>query len=173
MNTHLRRAIATSALLLAGSSFAAGRLAVSREVVVDRPPATVWKLLGDYNALDVWLPPVQASTLGSSTLHGGGTVPGAIRVLDLGGNARVTEKLVAYDGNARRYSYAFVESPLPVKNYVATLELSATPNGKTLIKWHATFDAKGVDDDGARKAIEGIYDAGLARAALIFRKPTP
>lgn len=168
MHSPRRLAFAIAALMEAGSSFAAGKLAVSREVVVDRPPATVWKLLGDYNALDVWLPPVRASSLASSTLHGSGTAPGAVRVLELGGNARVTEKLVAYNEHARSYSVAFVESPLPVKNYIATLELSAAPDGRTRIRWHATFDARGADDAQARRAIEGLYDAGLTRAAEIF-----
>jgi hypothetical protein len=42
------------------------------------------------------------------------------------------------------------------------------PNGRTLIRWHSTFDAAGVPDDQAKQAILGIYDAGLARVALIF-----
>ena len=168
MNTLVRHSIGIAALALASSSFATGKLSVSREVTVDRPPATVWKLVGNFNALDVWLPPVAGSTL-----YGTGTVPGAIRVLDVGGNASMTEKLVAYDGATHRYSYAFVESPLPVKNYVATIELSATSNGKTLIRWHSTFDAAGTPDDKAVATIQGIYDAGLAKVAAIFRKSTP
>jgi mxaD protein len=173
MNTPFRNAVTVAAFLIAGSSFASGKLSVSRAVVVDRPPATVWKLLGDYNALDVWLPPVRASALASSTLHGSGTTPGAVRVLDLGGNARVTEKLVAYHDHGHRYSVAVVESPLPVKNHVATIELHPAPNGKTLVRWHATFDARGASDAQAREAIEGIYDAGLKQVAAIFRKATP
>ena len=172
MNTLSRHAIGAAALMLAASSFATDTLAVSREVTIDRAPATVWKLIGDFNALDVWLPPVLGSALASNTRQGNGTAPGAIRVLDLVGNARVTEKLVGYDGTRHRYSYAFIESPLPVKNYVATIELSAAPGGRTLIKWHSTFDAAGAADDKAKEAILGIYDAGLAKVATIFRKST-
>ena len=168
MNTFIRHAVSAASLLLAASSFATtGQLTVSREITVDRSPATVWKLIGDFNALDVWLPPVLASALAGNSLQG--SAPGAIRVLDLAGNARVTEKLMAYDGTGHRYSYAFIESPLPVKNYVATIELSAAPNGRTLIRWHSTFDAQGATDDKAKEAIQGIYDAGLAQAAAIFR----
>lgn len=160
------RPIAGLALaLLSASSFADGSLKVSREVVVDRAPATVWKLLGEFNSLDVWLPPVVAST---ST--GERTKPGAIRVLDLGNNASVTEKLLAYNGAKYSYSYAFVKSPLPVKNYVATMELSAAAGGKTLIRWHSSFDAAGAPDDKAKEAILGIYDVGLANVAAIFKK---
>jgi mxaD protein len=167
MNKIIRSCVG-AASLMAASSFAAGSLAVSREIIVDRPPATVWKLMGEFNALDVWLPPIV-----SSTLTGEATKLGAIRVLDLGGNASVTEKLVAYSSARHSYSYAFLKSPLPVKNYVATIELRATPDGKTLIKWYSTFDANGAPDDKAKEAIQGIYDVGLAKVASIFRKASP
>lgn len=165
MNKTNRQNTGATCLMVAASSYAAGSLTVSREVVVDRAPATVWKLLGDFNALDVWLPPVA-----NSTMKGEPAKLGAIRVLDLGSNASVTEKLVAYSSAFHSYSYVFLDSPLPVKNYVATIELSATPDGKTRVKWHSTFDAAGAPDDKARQAIEGIYDAGLAKVAAIFRK---
>ena len=165
MNRLIASGVAATTAVLAAGAFAAGSLSVSREITVDRPPATVWKLLGEFNALDVWLPPVL-----NSAFTGSPTQAGAVRVLDLGNDASVTEQLLAYSSADRRYTYAFLKSPLPVKNYVATLELSTAPEGKTLIKWHSTFDAAGVPDEQARQAILGIYDAGLAKAAAIFRK---
>ena len=165
MNRMIGHGVAAATLALGTSSFAAGSLAVSREMIVDRSPATVWKLVGEFNSLDVWLPPVQ-----SSTFTGLPTEPGAVRRLDLGNNASVTERLVAYNGALHSYSYAFIQSPLPVKNYVATIELKPASDGKTLIKWHSTFDANGAPDDKAKEAILGIYDAGLAKVAAIFKK---
>jgi mxaD protein len=146
---------------------AVGTLTVSRDATLDQPPSIVWKLIGEFNALDIWLPPVQASSL-----RGVGTAPGAIRVLDLGGGASVTEELLDYDSARHRYTYAFVESPLPVKRYVATIALSAAPNGRTLIKWHSNFEADGAPDDQAQAAVQGIYDVGLAKLVSIFRNST-
>jgi len=165
MNQAIRNYTGAASLMLAASGAIAGNLAVSREVIVDRAPATVWKLMGAFDALDIWLPPVV-----NSTFKGEATKPGAIRVLDLGNNATVTEELLAYNGDNHSYSYTFLESPLPVTNYVATIELSAVPHGKTLIKWHSTFDAAGAPDDKAKEAIQGIYDAGLSKAVTIFKK---
>ena len=167
MNSLLRSGIAAASLsILSTSGIAAtSSLSAAREITLDRSPATVWKLLGEFNSLDVWLPPVQSS---SST--GNPTEPGAIRVLDLGNNASVTEKLLEYSGAKRSYSYAFLKSPLPVKNYVATIEVNETPQGKTIVKWYSTFDASGAPDDKAREAILGIYDAGLKKIAVIFGK---
>lgn len=165
MNQVVRNYVGAASLMLAAGSAAAGNLSVSREVIVDRAPATVWKLLGEFNALDVWLPPVL-----SSVFEGDPVRPGAVRVLDLGNNATVTEQLLEYSSAERSYSYTFLESPLPVKNYVATIELSAAADGKTLIRWRSTFDAAGASDAKATEAIGGIYDAGLTRIAAIFRK---
>lgn len=163
MNQSVRSYVGAASLMLAAGSVAAGSLSVSREVTVDRAPATVWKLMGEFNALDVWLPPVLGSTF-----KGEATRPGAVRVLDLGNNATVTEQLLAYSSAEHRYSYAFLASPLPVKNYVATIELSAAADGKTLIRWHSTFDAAGAPDATATEAVQGIYDAGLGKLAAIF-----
>lgn len=165
MNQVVRNYVGAAGLMLAAGGVAAGNLSVSREVTVDRSPATVWKLLGEFNSLDVWLPPVLGSTF-----EGDATKPGAVRVLDLGNDAKVTEQLVAYSSAERSYSYAFLDSPLPVKDYVATIELRAVANGKTLIRWHSTFDSAGAPDAAAREAVQGIYDAGLAKLASIFGK---
>ncbi len=165
MNRILRGSLCAIGLSLSAASFAAGHLTVAREVTVDQAPATVWKLMREFNALDVWLPPVQASAA-----SGNPTQPGATRVLSLVGGATVTEKLLAFDDARHSYSYAFIQVPLPVKNYVAEIELAAAPGGKTLIKWHSTFDAAGASDDKAKEAIQGIYDAGLGKLAVIFKK---
>ena len=165
MNDILRKSAAAASLMAAASGFAAGNLTVSRETIVERPPATVWKLIGSFNALDVWLPPVQGSSF-----TGVATQPGAVRVLDLGNNASVTEKLLAYSAVEHRYSYAFLSSPLPVKNYVAEIQLSAAGDGRTRVKWTGHFDAAGASDDQAKEAIQGIYDAGLGKLSSIFGK---
>jgi mxaD protein len=165
MNATLRQSAAAASLMVAATGFAAGNLTVTREAIVERTPATVWKLVGSFDALDVWLPPVRGSSFTGNATHAG-----AIRVLDLGNNATVTEKLLVYSAAEHRYSYAFLSSPLPVKNYVATIELSAEGEGKTRVKWTGTFDAAGAPDDQAKQAIQGIYDAGLAKLSAIFRQ---
>ena len=165
MNAIIRNTAGAASLMVAAGALAAGNLTVSREAIIERPPATVWKLVGSFDSLDVWLPPVRASSF-----TGNATEPGAIRLLDLGNNASVTEKLLAFNGAEHRYSYAFLSSPLPVKNYVATIELSAAGEGKTRIKWSSTFDAAGAPDDKAKEAILGIYDAGLTKLSAIFRE---
>jgi mxaD protein len=158
--------LATGAVLLSASSaFAAGALSVSREVTVDSSPATVWKLVGGFNALDVWHPAVA-----NSTVKGNATSAGAIRTLTLGDGAKITEKLLTYSAAKTSYSYAILSGPLPVKNYVSTISLSPTSDGKTSIKWSSTFDAAGAPDAKATEVIGGVYDGGLAKVVANFKK---
>ncbi len=156
-----------SALLVVGSSHAAGNLAVTREVTIDSTPATVWKLVGNFNALDVWHPAVS-----KSELNGAGTKVGTRRLLTLAdGKQTIIEQLTAYDAAKTSYSYTIVRSPLPVANYSGSITLNATPEGKTLLKWTSTFDApEGGDSANATQAVEAICDSGLAKLVNNFAK---
>lgn len=162
MNSPIRSLAAGLALAAAAAASHAGPLTVEREMTIDKAPATVWKLVGDFNALDVWHPAVASSTAT-------GAKPGATRLLTLGNGATISEKLLARDPAKYSYSYAILKSPLPVKNYKSTLRLSPTADGKTLMKWSSTFEANGADDAKAQEVIQGIYDAGLAKVAANFK----
>lgn len=153
-------------LLLASSTcFAAGALSVSREVTVDNTPATVWKLVGNFNSLDVWHPAVK-----SSEINGKGTKVGTRRLLTLQDGATILEALRTYSDAKNSYSYAIVKSPLPVANYVSTITLTPAADGHTLMKWTSTFDANGVSDEQATEVIQGIYDSGMAKVVANFKK---
>ena len=155
------------ALLVAGSSHAAGNLSVTREVIIDSTPATVWKLVGNFNALDVWHPAVS-----KSELNGAGTKVGTRRLLTLVDSKKtIIEQLTAYDAAKTSYSYTIVRGPLPVVNYNGTLTLNATPEGKTLLKWTSTFDApEGGDNTYSTQAVEALCDSGLAKLVNNFAK---
>jgi len=152
-------------LVAAGSCFAAGALSVSREVTVDNSPATVWKLVGNFDALDVWHPAVV-----KSELNGNGTKVGTRRLLTLGDGATILESLQSYSAAKLTYSYAIVKSPFPVANYKSTITLTPADEGHTLMKWTSTFDANGVSDEQATTIIGGIYDAGMAKVVANFKK---
>lgn len=165
MNTPLQSLAVTALLVAAGSSFAAGGLSVTREVTVDVAPDTAWKLVGNFDGLDVWHPAVK-----SSAQQGSGTRAGSTRVLTLGGGGKIDEKLVSYSATKRSYTYAITQSPLPVKNYVSTISVAAGAGGKSVVKWVSTFDAAGAPDAKATEVIGGIYDGGLARIAATLKK---
>lgn len=149
--------LTSTTLLLAAMTSFAGTLEVKKEITVNASPATTWKMIGDFNHLDVWHPVVVASQL----TQGDHQTAGAIRVLTLGNGAAITEKLLSHNNGNNSYSYAITESPLPVADYVSEISVVATADGKSIVRWTSSFDAKGVNDDEAVNTIAGVYDAGL------------
>lgn len=155
------RPLAAMALLAAaGLAQAAGSLSVTREVEVDAAPATVWKLIGNFNHLDVWHPALVGSTL-----------KGKVRTLVLaGGGGSIVEKETAHSDSKMSYSYVIQSGPLPVQSYASTLSVKPGAGGKSVVTWTGSFNAKGAADDKAKEVIQGVYDGGLARVVANFKK---
>jgi len=148
----------TAALFLVTSLHAAaGDLSVSKQIVINASPSTTWKMIGDFNHLDVWHPVV----VNSEITAGGGDAVGSVRKLTLGNGANITEKLLSHSDSKNSYSYAITESPLPVDGYVSVIEVSEAEDGKSVVKWSSSFDAKNATDKEATDTIAGVYDAGL------------
>lgn len=165
MKTLALKLTVASLLFATGTCFAAGALSVTREVTVDNASSTVWKLVGNFNSLDVWHPAVV-----TSALNGNGTKVGTRRLLTLGDGATILESLLSYSAAKTSYSYSILKSPLPVANYKSTITLTPVDEGHTLMKWTSTFDANGASDEQATAVIGGIYDAGLAKVVANFKK---
>ena len=67
---------------------------------------------------------------------------GSVRVLTLQNGAAIRERLLEMSDLGHHYSYAILESPLPVANYRATLRLRRVSDGnRTFAEWSAGFDA--------------------------------
>ncbi|MDQ6994119.1 MAG: SRPBCC family protein [Mariprofundaceae bacterium] len=162
LKTIIKTTLSAALLATAMTSFA-GSLNVSKEVTVNASPDTTWKMIGDFNHLDVWHPVVVSSKL----THG---KTNDTRLLTLGNGATITEKQVSRNAAERSYTYAIVESPLPVADYVSTISVSPAADGKSTVTWSSSFDANGVSDEDAVNAITGIYDAGLNNLDKHFNK---
>lgn len=168
MNTTALNIAAASLMLAAGSCHAEGAISFSRDITIDRSPATVWKYVGDFNAIDLWHPSVR-----NCTLKGNATKAGAIRTLKLVDGGELVDKLLAYNAAKTSYTYTNLKSPYPIKNYVSTISVSPTADGKTLLTWSATFDAVGVDEDIATEWVGVAFDGGLGKVSTNFEKAPP
>jgi hypothetical protein len=75
--------------------------------------------------------------------------------------AKIKERLIGTEDTA--YTYEIVESPLPVKNYKATLSVEEDEDSpdRSEIHWEATFDAQGTSEEDAKKKIAEIFEAGV------------
>ena len=168
MRNIIRRfTIAAGLLMAAASACAVGAVSFEREVTIDSAPDTVWKFVGDFNSLDVWHPSVLRSTIEGKNKP---TAAGAIRVLKLVGGGELVEKLVKYNAAQKSYTYAGVKGPLPVKNYLSTIALTPAPDGKTIMKWSATFDPNGMDEDIVTEIVSIAFDGGLDKVVTNFKR---
>lgn len=138
-----------------------GAVEVLREVELAKTPDEVWAVIGPYNGLPAWMPPIDRS---EEELRDGER----IRHLHLQAGGVVIERLIELDDGARRCVYAITDSPLPVENYVATLSAAAAGQG-TRVTWRATFDAKGATEHEAAEVIGGIFAGGLANLKEMMR----
>jgi len=59
---------------------------------------------------------------------------------------------------------------MPVLHYESTIQVESTGEGASRISWKGTFDAKDVSDADAVKAIEGVYEGGLAALQQYFSR---
>jgi len=156
--TFVRHAAAGLALALGVTSgFAANVLSVKEKVELSVPPEKAWDLIKDFDSWQNWHPAVASTEITS----GKGNTRGTMRVLTTKDGAKITEKLVRYQPKAFAYTYSITDSPLPVTDYVSTLQVKAAKSG-SVVMWSSHFKAKeGTADADATKAIRDIYRAGL------------
>ncbi len=152
----LRSLVAPAVVLLAGT-LPGYAIDLKKTVDVDAPPAKVWATIGDFCGIGTWHPAVATCTLSDKD----GV---KLRTLALKGGGTILESQTSRDDKVMSYTYAIVESPLPVSDYSSTLAVSPKGSGST-VTWTGTFKAKGAPDAVAADAITGIYESGLKAIA--------
>ena len=117
----------------------------------------VWRKIGDFCGISNWHPAVAKCELSADKKQ---------RTLTLKGGGTIVEDLVSWSDKTHSYTYKIVSSPLPVDNYVSTIHVAAAKSGSgSVIHWRGQYTAKGASDADAKKAIDGIYAAGLTSLA--------
>jgi carbon monoxide dehydrogenase subunit G len=114
----------------------------------------VWELFRDFEG-------IQRFTSGFEKVEMSGSGIGAVRTITLPGGAALQERLEAFDDRGRKLQYAIVGGPIPVANYLATIEVK--DEGKACrIDWSSQLEPKGISEEQARNLIEGVYKGGIA-----------
>jgi len=115
-------------------------------------PDAVWALIRDFGGF--------VKALGGSVEVEGEGV-GARRTMQMGGSGPVVERLEELNDDERRLRYAILEAgPLPVRDYVATMQLFEAGSATTLT-WSSTFEPNGVSEEDAVTAIQRVYRGGF------------
>jgi Polyketide cyclase / dehydrase and lipid transport len=116
--------------------------------------AAVWDVIGGFDDLPRWLPPIASST----PMTEGGK---RRRQLTLHGGGSLVEELESHDDKARRCSYAILTSPLPIANYHAEISVHEDGPKACTVRWMSTFEAKGAPEADGVNAVRGVYQAGF------------
>src|SRR3954451_19635770 len=116
-------------------------------------PDAVWALVRDFGGFVTALG-------GSAELEGEGV--GQTRTLQMGGGSPIVERLEELNDDEKRVRYAILQAgPLPVRDYVATMQLSDPGNGATTLTWSSTFEPNGVSEADAVTAVQRVYQGGF------------
>jgi NADPH:quinone reductase len=144
---------------------------VRRSAVIDAPIGRVWEVLRDFNSHSAWHPAV-----GPSEIENGepSDQVGCIRNFSLKDGNRIREQLLALSDRDYISTYCILDATLPMKNYVATVQLKTVTDGnRTFWHWESTFDVpKGREREFSELVGNGVYEGGFAglRAFLLGGK---
>ena len=140
-----------------------------RSTVIDAPVAQVWATLRHFDGVVEWNPGVAAARMEEGAPS---DRVGAIRHLTLPDGGIIRETLLALDDRRRSFTYDIIESPLPVRNYVATQAFHPITDGeRTYATWEVTFDCDPADEAGLAEVIAvGIFEAGMAGMKQYFEQ---
>jgi len=117
---------------------------VSVSSVISAPIEKVWSTIRDFNALPAWHPAIADSKIENDEPS---DKVGCIRNFNLKDGGNLREQLLALNDHDHACTYSILESPMPVENYVATLQLVKITDGdRTYIQWTAEFDTEAEAD---------------------------
>lgn len=165
MTVRMALAIALFALMpTLASAHGPTRQKVTETIEINAPAAKVWEVIGNFQDMG-WHPAIK------STEGEGGNDVGAKRTLALDGGGIIKEALNKYSAEDHSYSYEITEvdvKVLPVNNYSSWLSVEEA-EGKSTVKWKGAFyrgfmnndPPPELNDEAARKAVTGVYKAGL------------
>jgi hypothetical protein len=128
--------------------------------VIDAGADSVWARVRDFNGLPQWHPGIADSRIENSEPA---DKIGCVRHLHTRDGGTIRERLLALSDYEYSCTYAILDSPMGVENYVATLKLTpVTDGGRTFAEWSAEFDC---DDERAATLSEqiggGVFQGGF------------
>jgi hypothetical protein len=105
--------------------------------IVEAPVAQVWSVVRDFNGLPSWAPFVADSRIEQGARA---DQVGCIRNFRLKDGGHIRERLLALSDYDFAQTYAILESPMGVTEYVATIRLMPVTDGdRTYAEWTAEF----------------------------------
>jgi carbon monoxide dehydrogenase subunit G len=116
---------------------------VEHEILIERDPDEVWKVVGDFGGVGDWMPGIE-----------GVTVDGDRRTIATFG-INVVEQLRVRDDATRTLSYSVVELPMPLESHLATVTVHPADGGSRV-----TYSVAVVPDE-ALALFDDVYKNAL------------
>ncbi len=112
--------------------------------VITAEAAAVWERIRDFNAMPRWHPRIRDSRIEDALPS---DKIGCIRNFHLQNGDMIREQLVGMSDYDLFFSYAMLEGPMPLSDYMATLRLTPVTDGnRCFAEWSAEFDCDPKDE---------------------------
>ncbi|MGV9866211.1 SRPBCC family protein [Rhodococcus koreensis] len=123
---------------------------------------TIWARVGDPGTVAEWIPSVATARMEQGIRH---------IVFADGQPAR--ERIAEHSDSERRYTYEYIDGPLPLTHYRSTISVLGTSAESCTVEWAATFAADSAEvESELATAIESIYRAALDELAILVSNPS-
>lgn len=137
--------------------------------VIEAPIEKVWARIRDFNGLPGWHPRMVESHIEDGKDP---TKIGCVRNFKVVSGATIREKLLDFSDSDHRVSYSIIETPQPITNHTATLQLRRITDGdRTYAEWAATFESPGTEGEAVAKGMgENVFQGGFNALKQYFAK---
>jgi NADPH:quinone reductase-like Zn-dependent oxidoreductase len=143
------------------------RVEIRRSTVVPTTVDELWAVLRDFNNLALWR--TALTSAGEAT-----DAPdhvGAVRSYRLRNGARMREQLLALSDRRRSLTYCILESTMPLRNFVASMQLRpVTADNACFWQWRASFDSPPSERERLVRFVrDDLIEAGFADMCEFLR----
>jgi hypothetical protein len=104
------------------------------QITLGAPAKQVWDAIKDFDAIHTCHP----AAVSTEMLLGENGQPLAVREFQTADGGFVISELLEYDEARRRFKYRIIKTSLPLRGYVAEMQVVPTDDGCT-VRWCATF----------------------------------
>lgn len=133
---------------------------VVKSTIIDASTERVWAVVRDFNGFDRWHPALATSAIERSQ---SADRIGCVRRVRLADGSELREQLLALSDLEQSYSYCLLDTPIPLFNYVAHVQLMPVTDGdRTFWHWESRFTTRPGDEKSMCEMVgEGIFQAGF------------
>jgi hypothetical protein len=128
--------------------------------VINASADKVWDRVRDFNGLPKWHPLIRDSRIEEAFPS---DKVGCIRNFNLQNDDKIREQLLGLSDYDKFCTYAILESPMPLSDYVATLRLTPVTDGeRCFLEWSAEFNCSAEEEADLVSGIGGnVFQSGI------------